>query len=504
MWVIKVTIQNCYGISKKTMKLEKGIKVILCLLVFISCSKKEEVLTLKKGTAIITGKVINLSEKTKTIRFAAGSTVKNIDQTALIDSAGNFKLEIELYHPQNVQGFFKKGFFKLFLRPTDSIHLVIDETVFVKERYPIFDIEGTSPDVDFSLALQKYLRFRGNRPFSPNAKGKTVKEFLDILQKEITKEDSVLVSFSKTMKVSDEFMDWVQKDIRYGVATRLSSYKEANDNTNGDEFDKSLFPINDDNAIVTSLYPLHLETFAGNLGISKDTVTQNLFQKKKYSNAIPRCLNTIIGNVEKGLSRDIMCYKLLLILLDLSFEDYKIATQNLDTFIANETLKSVLLEKENEHKKQTALDISFLYPQTIEEKGISGPFWKELKSKNKGKVIYVDLWATWCGPCKEEIPYATELQEYFKGKEITFVNICLDSNKSTWEKMIKKDNIKGDNYFFNAAQTGLLQNKLQLEGYPTYLIINKQGSIVNKYAPRPSSKEEIKNLLNEWIEKDIP
>ena len=63
MWVIKVTIQNCYGISKKTMKLEKGIKVILCLLVFISCSKKEEVLTLKKGTAIITGKVINLSEK---------------------------------------------------------------------------------------------------------------------------------------------------------------------------------------------------------------------------------------------------------------------------------------------------------------------------------------------------------------------------------------------------------------------------------------------------------
>lgn len=486
------------------MRIENGLKVILCLLVLASCAKKEEVLSLKRGTAIITGKINNLSENSKTIRFAAGSTVKDIEQTALIDSEGNFRLEIELYHPQNVQGFFKKGFFKLFLRPSDSIHLVIDESVFAKERFPIFDIEGTKPDADISKALQKYLRFRGNRPFHTDAKGKTVKEFLDILQKEIMQEDSVLVSFSKTMKVSDEFMDWVRKDIRYGVANSLSSYREANENTNGDEFDKLLFPINDDNAIVTSLYPLHLETYAGNLSISKDTITQNLFQKGEYAEAIPRCLNTVVGNVEKGLSRDIMCYKLLLILFDLSFKNYKIVAQNLDTLIADETLKSALLEKENEYKKQAALDVSFLDPQTIEEKEISGPFWKDLKSKYQGKVIYVDLWATWCAPCREEIPYATELHEYFKGKEIAFVNLCLDSNKSDWEKMIKTGNIKGDNYFFNASQTGLLKNKLQYEAYPTYLIIDKQGNLVNKNAPRPSTNEKIKKLLNEWIDKNTP
>lgn len=152
------------------MRLKNGLIFILCLLIFACCSKKDEVLTLKKGTAIITGKVKNLSGNSKTIKFAAGSTVENIEQTALIDSVGNFRLEVELYHSQNVQGFFKKGFIKLFLRPSDSIHLVIDETVFEKEQFPIFEIEGTNPDVDISKTIQKYLRFCGENLFNPDAK----------------------------------------------------------------------------------------------------------------------------------------------------------------------------------------------------------------------------------------------------------------------------------------------------------------------------------------------
>ena len=488
----------------RIMRLKNGLIFILCLLIFACCSKKDEVLTLKKGTAIITGKVKNLSGNSKTIKFAAGSTVENIEQTALIDSVGNFRLEVELYHSQNVQGFFKKGFIKLFLRPSDSIHLVIDETVFEKEQFPIFEIEGTNPDVDISKTIQKYLRFCGENLFNPDAKGKSVKEFLDILQKEIIRQDSVLERFCKSTKASDAFKVWARKDIKYGIANYLLNYKFAHKNIDGDLFDKSLFPINDDNAIATSLYPLHLRHFALNIGIWQDTVTLNLLQKGENIDAYQRCINTIISNVKRGLSRDIMCYKLLLALFNESFENYEIVSQKIDTYIENETLKSVLFEKENEYKKQKALDISYLDPETNTEKEITGDFWKELKRKYKGKVVFVDIWATWCGPCRGEIPHAIELHEYFKGKEIAFVNLCLASNKSEWEKMIKNSNIKGDNYFFNKPQTQLLRDKLQFEGYPTYLIIDKQGNLVNKNAPRPSSKEKIRELLNEWIEKDTP
>ena len=484
------------------MRFKDGIQIVLCLLIFASCSKKEDVLILKKGTAIITGRVNNLSDNSKTIRFAAGSTVENIEQTALIDSKGNFRLELELYHSQNVQGYFKNKFINLFLRPSDSIHIVIDEKVFGQDQFPKFEIEGTNTDVEISKTIQKYLFFCGEYSFNPDAEGKSVKEFHDILQKEIIRKDSVLENFCKSTKVSDSFKVWAQNDIKYGVANYLLNYKFAHKNINGDLFDESLFPINDDNAIASSFYPIHLRHFALNIGIWQDTVTLNLLQKDEKIKAYQRCLNTIISNVEKGLSRDIMCYKSLLTLFNGSFEDYEVVSKKIDTYIENETLKSVLFEKENEYKKQKALDISYLDPESNEEKKISGDFWKELKDKYKWKVVFVDIWATWCVPCRREIPHAIELHEYFKGKEIAFVNLCLDSNKSEWKKVIKNSNIKGDNYFFNEPQTQIFKAKFKFQGYPTYLIVDKQGNLVNKNAPRPSSKDIIEKLLIEWIEKD--
>ena len=480
------------------------LNLLLCFFILTGCSEKDEISKLEKGIAIIAGQVRNLGENSKTIRFAAGSVVEDIEQTAIIDVEGNFKLEIELYHPQNVQVFFKKGFMKLYLSPSDSIHLEIDEELFKKENLPKFKISGTSPATKISKKIQQYLRYCGENSFNPDAKGKSVKNFLQILNKEINHQDSIFERFSEEYKTSKEFKNWVKKDIKYGVANYLLNYKFAHQNYEGDLFDKSIFPINDDAAIVTSHYPLHLRHYALNIGIWQDTVTLNLLQQGENIDAYQRSINTIISNVEKGLSRDIMCYKLLLALFNESFEDYEVVSKKIDVYIENETLKSVLFEKENEYKKQKALDISFLDPETNEEKEITGDFWKELKRKYKGKVVFVDIWATWCGPCRGEIPHAIELHEYFKGKEIAFVNLCLASNKNEWEKMIKNSNIKGDNYFFSKPQTQLLRDKLQFEGYPTYLIIDKQGNLVNKNAPRPSSGEKIKQVLNDLIEKDTP
>ena len=143
------------------MKTRIILNLLLFLFILSSCSEKEFVSELEKGVAIITGQVSNLGENTKTIRFAAGSVVESIEHTAIIDSNGNFRAEIELYNPQNLQGFFKEGYFKLFLRPLDSIHLEIDERVFVKEMHPVFEITGSSHDVEVSREIQQYLRFCG-------------------------------------------------------------------------------------------------------------------------------------------------------------------------------------------------------------------------------------------------------------------------------------------------------------------------------------------------------
>lgn len=507
LWVDLVEMKTVMGYLSKTnrtMKIKQKLKLILCIFILASCAEKEEVPTLQKGIAIITGKVINLGEDSKAIRFVAGGIVEGIEQTAIIDSEGNFRLEIELYYPQNVQSFFKKGYIKLYLSPSDSIHLEIDEDVFRKEAHPDYKVSGTNPSAKISKEIQQYLQYCGENSFNPDAQGKSVNTFLQVLNQEIIRRDSILQRFSKEYNTSKEFEDWAKNDIKYGIANYLIDYRYTNQGYKGNLFDESLFPINNDAAIVTDLYPLHLYHYALNLGIWQDSTTQKLMQEGKNVEAFQRCFDKIINSVGSGLSRDIMCYKLLSSIISEFYDDYEIVSQETDTYIENEILKSVLAEKESEYKNNKVLNVSFFDTQTNEEKEILGDFWQELNEKYSGKIVYVDIWATWCGPCRIEIPYAKELHEYFKEKDIEFVNICLASNKSEWEKMLESSNITGDNYFFNEPQTQLLRNKLQFEGYPTYLIVDKQGDLVDKNAPRPSSGEEIKKILNEWIEKDTP
>ena len=54
-----------------------------------------------------------------------------------------------------------------------------------------------------------------------------------------------------------------------------------------------------------------------------------------------------------------------------------------------------------------------------------------------GKYLYIDVWATWCGPCKKEIPFLKELEKKFEGKNITFLSLSTDQNKTDWENMVK-------------------------------------------------------------------
>lgn len=75
----------------------------------------------------------------------------------------------------------------------------------------------------------------------------------------------------------------------------------------------------------------------------------------------------------------------------------------------------------------------------------------------------------------------------------------MSSSKAEWEKAIKNRHIEGENYYFNRAQSELLRNKLKFPGYPSYMIIDKNGNVVDDNAPRPSSNEIIKKKLKKLI-----
>lgn len=123
---------------------------------------------------------------------------------------------------------------------------------------------------------------------------------------------------------------------------------------------------------------------------------------------------------------------------------------------------------------------------------------EEISKKYKGKVIYIDFWATWCGPCKAEFPYAEKHKENFKGKDVVFVYITDDSSPETiWKRMIAT--IPGEHYKLSKIQKESVSKKFNINSIPRYILIDKKGKIVSDNATRPSSisqlNEEISNLL---------
>lgn len=116
----------------------------------------------------------------------------------------------------------------------------------------------------------------------------------------------------------------------------------------------------------------------------------------------------------------------------------------------------------------------------------------------KGNVVLVDVWATWCGPCKAEIPHLKKLEEEMKGTNVQVVSISVDEakDKEKWLKMIKDENLGGLQLF--ASGWSEIAKYYKINGIPRFMVFDQQGKIVTVDAPRPSTPE-LKALLEKTL-----
>ncbi len=118
--------------------------------------------------------------------------------------------------------------------------------------------------------------------------------------------------------------------------------------------------------------------------------------------------------------------------------------------------------------------------------------------KYRGQVIYLDIWASWCGPCKKEMPYSQALKKEMQGQDVAFVYISTDKNANSWRGMIDQLQISGDHYRVSADVKQDIVNRYNLQYIPRYLLINKEGKVADPIAKRPSDpmvKKDLEKLL---------
>lgn len=119
----------------------------------------------------------------------------------------------------------------------------------------------------------------------------------------------------------------------------------------------------------------------------------------------------------------------------------------------------------------------------------------------KGKYVYIDVWATWCGPCRAEIPFLKKVEEKYHDKNITFVSISIDKLKDLekWKTMIKEKELGGVQVFADNDWNSQFVKDFNITGIPRFILIDPNGKVVKADAARPSSpklQEELDVLLN--------
>lgn len=129
--------------------------------------------------------------------------------------------------------------------------------------------------------------------------------------------------------------------------------------------------------------------------------------------------------------------------------------------------------------------IDFVYPDKDGNKFSLASF--------KGTLIYVDVWATWCGPCRAEIPYLQELEVEYHGDNITFLSVSVDTDKDAWLKMVKEKELGGTQLWADGWSE--ITKSYAIFGIPRFMLFSSDGNVISTDAPRPSS-DEIRGLLN--------
>ena len=313
-------------------------------------------------------------------------------------------------------------------------------------------------------------------------------EYLNELNSFKEKQESLL---SNAKNISENYIEKEKRNIQYNYLRMLGVYemahiqltKDANFKVS-DDFLKELNEIDYSNeedfefshhykALVSEYYKKRADNLSKTEGMPFDLALL------KTVGAIP---NKVIKN---GLLFDFANFNLV------KSENVKEFYKLYSEYSTNEKNNKIITEK---YKKLTAIEIGKASPKFFDYKNHKGG--TTSLDDLKGKYVYIDVWATWCGPCVREIPALKKIEAQYHDKNIEFVSISIDkaSDFTKWQNMVTDRELQGIQLFADNDWNSSFVKDYGINGIPRFILLDPNGNIVNPDAPRPSDPNLVKVL----------
>lgn len=485
----------------------------------------------KDGKFILNGYVLNHEHypdfATILFYWSPGIEGQQQQKTVTLGKDGRFRVEIDMEHACELAGHFGKGFIKFLAAPGHENLMVLNASDYTERGLPAKSLAIIGPwSEEIYLCTDYYREFLAVAPMEDHTdhiRSDDSTAYKAYRVNSYKKDLIELDRFCSAVSYSPFFRKWAETRVNFSWYNDLMRFRWLKNSYNQVQSPyeypvstewlewKAYLPIDKNLIFNTEVAEIFHEHHMYNytkamidfypkfpyLSLPKDENGKEL-SKSGYYRAFWK-------RVDKGYSpfmRDVMTAV---------FYESAFARESMDI------MDPVVTEFLGQSVTPWATDFLSDSYQTFKKYGKSGApesgavkvatvdtskmsLWEKLIYPHRGKVIYVDFWATWCGPCVSQFPYSKDLHQALEGKDVVFMYLCGGkSKKPAWEAMIEKYGLKGDHHLLDEKEWGEVTNKFKISGIPHYVLVDPSGQVVDKDAQRPQGG----NGYNQELLKEI-
>ena len=460
---------------------------LFCISLFWSCKSEQPSNKVKITVKATNSKGQAVAIKSMNMLSSESITLKE----SKLDSSGLAKLEFDLPNTQFVQIQIGEKTNPLLLSPSDDLDITLDFKN--TDSKPIFKgkaAEASNYLNQSNLITQKFERSGGKYIFELDPAG--YKKRSDSLSNAYL---TLHKAFLDTTKIDKSICSLLEKGNKVSMLWRKQNYtfamfREVEDTTKIPAFFRNIY----------AEIPLDSNLLKSNMGeyelvMRLLTVTKNneLYAKKSQQDAeIKR--NTICVKNEADILKENCSQPVKELLLAKNF-DYWVKALGVTPTTKRVYENFIKFSKSSQYSntvqkiytKFDSLSTGKPAPDII---GLSPTGDKVALSDFKDKMVFIDVWATWCGPCREELPKTRMIERKYKGNnQVVFMYVSVDNNTEAWRTLLKKDK-SFSGIQINDPRDGKhksIGEKYMIGGIPRYILIDQKGNIINSFAPKPSS-----------------